>query len=398
MRICKVYDGDYPWDVRVEKILSTLVGAGHEVHLVCRNLLRRPENQIEDGVHIHRLRRFESDRWAQLLTFPAFCNPLWLSKIASVVRDHAIDLLLVRDLPLALAASAVGKWHGIPVILDMAENYPAMLKDVWKFDSFGFNNIVLRNPLLAKVIESIAIRSADHLLVVIEESKQRLVGLGVEQKKISVVSNTPRVDGLQFRTDYQDEGFQGSTLSVVFVGGLEPMRGLGPVLEMFPAALRAIPSLRFKIVGGGKWEQDLKTKAQSLGLNGHVVFTGRTDYGRALSEVSQSDIGIIPHRVTAHTNSTIPNKLFEYMLLGKPVLATELAPVSRIIRQVNCGLTFSDEKGFVSALLALEDPVIRAKLGENGRRAVLDKYNWERDSRDLINAVDAFKEKSFSLN
>jgi glycosyltransferase involved in cell wall biosynthesis len=398
MRICKVYDGDYPWDVRVEKVLSTLVGGGHEVHLVCRNLLRRPENEIEDGVHIHRLRGFESHRWAQLLTFPAFFNPLWISKIASVVRKHAIDLLLVRDLPLALAASAVGKRYRIPVILDMAENYPAMLQDVWKFDSFRLSNIVLRNPLLAKAIESIAIRSADHLLVVIEESMQRLVGLGVELKKISIVRNTPRLDGLKFRTEYQDEGLRGSTLSVVFVGGLEPLRGLGPVMEMLPAALRAIPSLRLKIVGGGKWEQDLKTKAQSLGLNGHIVFTGRTDYSRALSEVSQSDIGIIPHRVTAHTSSTIPNKLFEYMLLGKPVIATEIGPVSRIIREVDCGFTYSDETGFVSVLVALKDPAIRTKLGENGRKAVLEKYNWEQESRSLIDAVAALRENFFHPN
>jgi glycosyltransferase involved in cell wall biosynthesis len=387
MRICKVYDGDYPWDVRVEKIVSSLAEHGHEVHLVCRNLLRRPEEEIHDGIHIHRLRAFRNDRLAQALTFPAFFNPVWISRISGVVRDHAIRMLIVRDLPLALAASAVGRCYGLPVILDMAENYPAMLQDIWKFESVSLSNIVLRNPLFARGVEMLAIRSVDHLLVVIDEAKDRLVRRGVKPEKISIVSNTPRMNGLEFPAERQDRYSQGSTLSLVFVGGLEPIRGLDSVLEMLPTALHSIPSLQFIIVGGGRWEDDLKTKAHSLGLDGHVVFAGRSDYRRALFEVSRSDIGIIPHWVTSHTNTTIPNKLFEYMLLGKPVIATKIAPVSRIIREAGCGITYRDEREFVSALLALQDSATRTKFGENGRRAVREKYNWEQESHTLIGAI-----------
>jgi glycosyltransferase involved in cell wall biosynthesis len=396
MRICKVYDGDYPWDVRVEKIAASLVEHEHEVHLVCRNLLRRPEEEIHDGIHIHRLRAFRNDGFARAVTFPAFVNPLWISRISAVVRDCAINLILVRDLPMALAAGAVGRWYGIPVILDMAENYPAMLQDIRRSESFSLSNIILRNPLFAKGVESIAIRVVDHLLVVIEEAKERLVRRGVKPEKISIVSNTPRVNGFNKPTECRDRVSQGSTLSLIFVGGLEPMRGLDSVLEMLPMTLRSIPSLRFTVVGGGKWEHDLKMKAHSLGLDGNVVFAGRTDYSRAMCEVNRSHIGIIPHRVTEHTNSTIPNKLFEYMLMGKPVVATETAPVSRIIREIDCGLTYGDETGFVSALLALQDPATRVKLGENGRRAVLEKYNWERESRSLIDAIGAVSAKSVS--
>src|SRR5713226_6635005 len=201
MRICKIYDGDYPWDVRVEKIVSSLAEHGHEVHLVCRNLLRRPEEEIYEGIHIHRLRAIQNDKFAQVLTFPAFINPLWISRISGVVRDHAVDLLIARDLPLALAAVAAGRWYGIPVILDMAENYPAMLRDAWRFDSFSLSNIVLRNPHFARAVESIAVATVDHLVVVIDEAKERLVRRGVKPEKISIVSNTPKANGFEFSAD-----------------------------------------------------------------------------------------------------------------------------------------------------------------------------------------------------
>src|SRR3954468_7297078 len=56
MRICKIWDGDYPWDVRVEKVALSLTEAGHEVHLVARNTHRRPIREKLAEAQVHRLR------------------------------------------------------------------------------------------------------------------------------------------------------------------------------------------------------------------------------------------------------------------------------------------------------------------------------------------------------
>jgi len=96
---------------------------------------------------------------------------------------------------------------------------------------------------------------------------------------------------------------------------------------------------------------------------------------------------LIPHRVTAHTNSTIPNKLFEYMLLGKPVLATDMVPVRRLLDETQCGMVYRTHEEGVEALIRLRDMTLRRRLGENGRRAVLDRYRWDRDGVRLVQAV-----------
>src|SRR6185436_10159537 len=106
-----------------------------------------------------------------LATFPAFLNPVWIRRIAGVVRTQRLEALVVRDLPLALAAVAVGRRHGVPVILDLAENYPAMLRDVNQFERFRLQNVLVRNPLLARLVEWVAVRVADHVVVVIEEAR-----------------------------------------------------------------------------------------------------------------------------------------------------------------------------------------------------------------------------------
>src|SRR3990172_5189513 len=146
MRICKIYDGDYPWDVRVQKILLTLVEKGYEVHLVCRNLAKRPTYEYLDKVHIHRLTYFKNDGINSVFSFPAPFNPLWLRTIMRVIRKNKADLIIVRDLPLTLAAILIGRIYGIPVVFDMAEDYPAMVRDIWRFSGFKAANLLARNP------------------------------------------------------------------------------------------------------------------------------------------------------------------------------------------------------------------------------------------------------------
>src|SRR4029453_19300682 len=96
MRVLKVYDGDYPWDVRVEKVVTTLLQAGHTVRLLCRNRAHRPRRErLNDGLEIHRLPALPG-----LLSFPFFLNPVWAAGLIREVRRFRPERLLVRDLPL----------------------------------------------------------------------------------------------------------------------------------------------------------------------------------------------------------------------------------------------------------------------------------------------------------
>ena len=394
MKIGIVFDGDYPWDVRVWKVATSLVDRGHDAHLVCRNLARRPNEEVLDGLRIHRLRSLSSAKLNALTTFPAFLNPAWIGRIAEVVRAYSIEVIIVRDLPLALGAVAVGRRYGVPVILDMAENYPAMLRDVKQFERFRLQNVVVRNPLIASIVERIATRLVDHLVVVIEEARDRLVRAGVPADRISIVRNTPKVELATFPAAWGAPACDTTKLTVAFVGGLEPMRGLESALDMFAEAVGRVPELRLTIIGDGRWRGDLEAQAGGLGVGEYVTFAGRRDYQRALFEVGGADIGLIPHRVTTHTNSTIPNKLFEYMLLGKPVLATDMAPVRRLLEEARCGIVYRTREEGVEALVRLRDETVRRRLGENGRRAVLDRYRWDHDGATLVSALERLATES----
>ena len=394
MIICHVWDADYPWDVRVEKICDSLIKK-HEVHLVCRNSLRRPRYERVKGLHIHRL-PFLPKRYGSLnrmIGFPAFFNPVWIYSIWRTVRQTKADVILIRDLPLALTAMAVGRLAGIPVVLDMAENYPAMIRDLWEREEFSLVNFAVRNPRLVSLVERISLRLCDHVVAVVEESRDRLVALGVPQSKVSLVINTPTTERL-LKTE-QSLGKlvsrDGADLVLVYLGLLEWPRGIETAIRAIASVRVQIAGVTLLIVGTGRHERDFRSLVERLNLQKEVKFLGWLEYSAAIRVIDESDIGLVPHHATESWNTTVPNKLFDYMSKGKPVIVSNARPVERIVREEQCGIVFKDRDpdDLARAIVTLKPKSIRAVMGQRGRDAIARKYNWAIDEQRLCHALEA---------
>jgi glycosyltransferase involved in cell wall biosynthesis len=106
--------------------------------------------------------------------------------------------------------------------------------------------------------------------------------------------------------------------------------------------------------------------------------------------MSQANVGALTYRVCRHWNNTIPNKIFDYMRAGLPVIATEVIPIKRILQDTGAGLICRDQDvdDIALKLLELRDPHKREILGNNGVKAVLDKYNWKSDCSRMIQALE----------
>ncbi|MGH7647777.1 MAG: glycosyltransferase, partial [Gemmatimonadaceae bacterium] len=102
LRIVYLWDADYPWDVRTEKLCATLSSAGHDVHIVARNRAWRPVHERLPEGTVHRMPpwRWLGRRADSLLGFPLFASPRWLGLLDRTVRDVQPDVIIVRDLPL----------------------------------------------------------------------------------------------------------------------------------------------------------------------------------------------------------------------------------------------------------------------------------------------------------
>ncbi len=390
MKICKIWDADYPWDIRVEKVATALAAAGHSVHLVCRNQARRPGREWNGSFTIHRLPVFSSEIGPlhTLWNFPYPLNPAWIMTVHRVLRETRTELILVRDILLALPAAFLGRIYRIPVVLDMAENYPAMLQDRLQYTPTGLLGRLIRHPTLMAQIESWVIRLVDHIIVVVEESRERLLEAGVPSARLTIVSNTPRIEQNAPLSSSPAEG-----IALVYLGNLDGSRGVDIAIQ----AIRHLKDIghlaRLSVIGDGPNIHQLRMLVSQLDVADRVRIMGRLPFSQVQEIMAQSHVGIIPHYATEAWNTTIPNKLFDYMLWGLPVIVSDTRPAARIVRTEGCGEVFRDRDAvdLARCIMTLEDPAVRKIQSAKGREAIYKRYNWSHDAQVLVQTIEAVR-------
>lgn len=386
MRIGMVLWGNFPPDIRVEKEANILLKEGHEVFLLA--LKRNPkerEHEVYKGIKISRMPKpplYE-------VFYGSFFNliPSAKKQIEVFIRENDIDVIHVHDLFLVNTAYFASKKFKIPVIADLHEPYPELIK-LWqgnRIERFIFYNyrrwLFFENRVLHKV---------DKIITVAEEAKRRLILLhGIYEKKIEVITNTETLEFCNLSVDRDIVKAYAKYFTIVYVGGFGPHRGIETLLQATSKLRDIIPNLRVVIVGGRE-DQIRKTEERlgNLGIADIVEFTGYKPFKEVPSYIHAASLCVVPHTLTSHTDNTIPHKLFQYMLLGKPVIVSSCKPLRRIIEMTKGGLVFTanDPNDLAAKIEYLyKNRELLKKLGRFGLRATkYGKWNWENTSKRLI--------------
>ncbi|MFX0198698.1 MAG: glycosyltransferase family 4 protein [Candidatus Hodarchaeota archaeon] len=402
MRIGMVLNKNYPPDIRVEKEVRALRTAGHNVHLLAlaRTGMNEPTEERIEGLSIRRIfpafAKLSSlvCRWNFLRFHMTFQDRYWGGEIERYLRDFKLDALHVHDLPLVGTAIPLGRQFGIPVIADLHENYPAALQ-VWQGGRQGLKEWLTANQKRWSAYECQAVRDSAHVIVVVDEAKWRLIEQhGLPTEKITVVMNVEDVKSFQnidldpeISARYQD------LFLVCYVGGGGEHRGLETTIQAMPYLRDAIPNLRLLIVGPQAADcERLGRLADAQGVKDLVEIFGWQPFTKVPSYIHSSKICLVPHHQNSHTDSTIPHKLFQYMLLGKPVVVSNCQPLKRIVEETRSGLVFQAGNPLDLAKQIRKfylDKQLRRDCGGRGHEAVLKKYNWTIESRKLCSLYDS---------
>jgi glycosyltransferase involved in cell wall biosynthesis len=391
MKICMLLPSPFPPDIRVEKEARSLQAGGHTVHLLCAG---REGQSAEDrckGTLIHRVFA-DRARWRGLsraMRVPyAWDRPLmtvWRKRLANVVRAQGIRVLHVHDLPLVKVALQVAGRLSLPVVFDMHENWPEAVR-AWPQGRPGLLVRVL--VLMHRRREAYCVRRVQHIVVVVDEQADRLVALGVPRERITVVMNTEEADRFTVPTSSTPLRDRYRNRFVVsYVGGFGPHRGLETAVEAMALVRESRPDALLLLVGTGRTVDGLRRLVAERRLEANVELTGWVELRDVPEYIRVSDGGLIPHLSSGHTDHTIPHKLFQYMLLGRPVVVTDARPLKRIVGETGCGLVVpsGDPRRMAAAIMRLHsDPEFRRSLGDAGQCAARSSYNWEIEARKLV--------------
>jgi glycosyltransferase involved in cell wall biosynthesis len=383
-----LFQSDFPPEVRLGRTAKALLRAGHEVWVVCDNRKGRPHQESYGQIRIRRIRNIAPGAGGigQLVRLPIFWNPVWVAQFVPLVLAEGFDVFHAINLTMAPLALAMGRLLRIPVVYDMYENYPEALRS-WKLK--GTFNRVFRNARGADLLDRVCVRAADYLLVVTEEAEERLRELGVQHERVAVIHNTPDLEAMgQHPVAQEIVGKYKNDYVILYTGWLSPERGLETAIEAMPLIRQRVPNARLVIAGGGPSEEDVRRFVHFRGATDYVEVTGWLDHRLFPSYITAAQVCIVPHPADPSINTTSPNKLFEYMALGKPVVVSDARPLARVVRAHQCGKVFTshDPHSFAAAVLRLRGQERAA--GANGRKAVIETYNWSVSSQRLLAAYE----------
>jgi len=389
MKIGMILDAPFPPDPRVENEAVSLVENDHEVFLFC---LKYADEKASDTINGIQVKRYSSNTFEYKLSALAYTIPLYSvimqKKIAKFIKETNIEALHIHDMRIAGAVYKVNVNFNLPVVLDLHDNIPEVMKLYPHLQKFPGKYLI--SPKKWKQKEEEFIKKANKVIAVSPEFIETLaLRLPLEKDKLVLVPNTIRKT---FFEDYKvNETIikkYKSNFVILYLGDTHLRRGIQTAIAALLTLKDTIPEIKLVIVGKNTTDIILRKQVKDLQLEQFVDFEGWQNVSLFQSYILASEICISPlHRNLQH-DVAYANKIFQYMSLAKPLLVSDAIAQKKLVEKVACGLVHKerDSKDFSNKVLALyKSKPLRMELGESGRKFIQNEFSWEQTSKNLIN-------------
>ena len=320
-RIAMLAHSYYEEDPRVRREAEALAAAGHRVDVFA---LRRPGDPATvtiDGVFVHRL-PVQRHQGARLRVYLREYLSFFVRSMAALTRSHMrrrYALVQVHTLPdfLVFAATPL-RAVGVPVILDLHEAMPEFFSARFGARSGGVGVRLLR------LQERLACRFATAVVTVNEALGDRLVRLGVDPARLTIVPNAPSLVRFSPAAHPTRSFMEDGVLRLVYTGALSATYELDVVFEALAELVDQDRELdvRLDLYGRDFEEVPLADLAERLGISDRVTFQDRIPIDAIPAALASVDIGLAPTRRTRFTDYSLSTKVFEYAAMGRAVVAS----------------------------------------------------------------------------
>jgi len=383
-------DLPFPPGLRLEKEYRALVDAGHQVLIVAQ------KNAIDKNSHKFNI--LDIDHYKRSLIKKILFKLVWddyglRKEIVKLISDFSPDIVLGIDLQWSHFAYKVAKEYKAKFVVDFLENMPAAVQTHLKSEKPLIRYIKILSGLYRKnrliKYEERTFSQADLVFVVIEEAYARFQQKDTDGK-VLVVKNTE----LPEKWDYQPQRSkrQENLLKLTYVGGIGEHRGIDTLIHS--TKFIKGKDYHISIIGFDTASYCYKKMCKLVldaGKENFVTLKGKIPFTEVEKILLNSDVLVIPHNSSEHTNTTVPHKLFQYMCVGKPVLVSDVKPLKRIVEECDCGVVFKADDPVDCAEMIdwciSNAPSLLAK-GNNARKAAIEKYNWALDSSVFVNQLE----------
>lgn len=354
-------------DPRVMKIARALRNGGYQVTLVGWNMTGElPDFEQLDEFACYRLAVHA--RFGRGLV-NMFHQLRWQIALSGWLARHRQEYVYIHacDFDTILAALFCKVFFKKKVVYDIFDFYADMLRATpgWVKRAIRFADFK-------------AINAADALILA-DDSRFHQIS-GTHPRRIAVIYNALEdlspTEQLTKKAEYSNNG-----LRLAYFGNLQVERGLLELLD----ALTSHPEWHLDLGGFGGDKSLIQSKASQLP---NVTWHGQVPYEHVLEYSRSADVLIATYDPKIPNNRfSSPNKLFEAMAFGKPIVVAQDTNMDRIVLETGCGVVvpYGSSSDLEAALLTLQEkPELRRQLGANARKAYETTYNWPAMQQRLL--------------
>lgn len=311
----------YPGDPRPRRAVDVLVGEGMEVDLICLGSENAPRRENLNGIKILRvpLKNWRGGKLAYVFQYAVF---ILISSAILALRTliRRYDLVYVHNMPdILVVSSLIPAVFGAKVILDLHDPMPELMMTIFDLD---------RDSRIVRTIswfEKWSMARADLVLTVNLACKRIFSSRSCRPEKIGVIMNSPDNQIFKFRTpqsyasaNQADE----KCFVIMYHGSIVERNGLDLAVEAFERVRASIPNAELRIYGAKTlFFEKVMEKARSKGLDGAIRYLGPKRLEDLVPAIEDCDVGVIPNHRNPFTEINTPTRIFEYLALGKPVIA-----------------------------------------------------------------------------
>lgn len=365
-------DGQY---VHIEELITALKALGHEI------IMAEPEatEQKGFGASSNSVKLMRTLLPGFLHEFIEFSYALFdFAKLVPLILKHKPDVIYERYNLFFPSGIWAKKLFKLPLLLEV--NAP-LFEERKKHDGIQLD-------WLAKWSETYVWKQADHVLPVTRVLAEKIIAAGVPEHSISIIPNGINRQRFGSAIDSSDviERYQlKNKLVLGFTGFVRDWHRLDKVVQAI--ADNKGRNWHLLLVGDGPARNAIEQQAASLGISDHVSITGIIDRDEVARYVAVFDIALQPD-VVAYAS---PLKLFEYMVLGKAIIAPDRANIREILTHRSDALLFNpnEEQAFTEQLRELcFDENLRQRLGLAAAQT-LDgkKLYWQENAKRIGNLI-----------
>jgi glycosyltransferase involved in cell wall biosynthesis len=387
-RVAMVMFSHYPDDPRPRRAVDALVSEGMQVDLICLGNENTPKHEILGGIDVLRIpiNHRRGGKFTYAYQYSAF---ILISSMVFALRSltRRYDLVYVHNMPdILILSSLIPKAFGAKVILDLHDPMPELMTTIFNLDK---DSLSVR---LISRIEKWSMARADAVLTVNLACKRIFASRSCRPEKIGVVMNSPDSEIFPFRAPQSQASTnqaRNKRFVIMYHGSLVERNGLDLAVDALARVRETLPNAELRIYGPNTpFLERVMEMARNKKVQEAVRYLGPKRLEDLVHEIEDCDVGIIPNQRNSFTEINTPTRIFEYLTLGKPVIAPSTPGIQDYFSKES--LVFFESGNPEDLAQSIEyvfsHPAEVTEIVRRGQE-VYREHNWNKERLQLLGVV-----------